>query len=211
MPGFYDRVRELSPQEARSLARYPFDEVEFCRQAGVSELEGEAGRTPYERTGTRPTAEVVGLHSGYGGPGMKTIVPATANFKVAIRLVPEQSADEVEASFRAWVAERAPKYAEVKVTHGGRGGAPLNARRPPAVRILCEAMEERLGQAAAVYQERGQRAEESLGRILGAPVDVLGVGLPDDNYHAPNERLELDQLWQGIVAAGELLLGLRPR
>ena len=208
LPGFYDQVRELTPEEARSLADIPFDEEEFCAQAGVNALEGEAGRTPYERTGTRPTAEVVGLHSGYGGPGMKTIVPASANFKVAIRLVPEQSADQVEASFRAWLAERAPKYAEVKATTVGGVAPLLTPVDHPAVRILSQAMENVWGKQPLFTRSGGSGAEEGLGRILKAPVIFLGIGLPGDNYHAPNERLELNQLWRGIVAAGELLLGL---
>ncbi len=158
LPGFYKRVRELTRQEAQSLAGTPFDELEYCRQAGVKELEGEAGRTPYERTGTRPTAEVVGLHSGYAGPGMKTIVPATANLKVAVRLVPEQLADEVEASFRQWVAERAPKYADIDDHHGGRGSAPSDPRRPPFGPYPVRGDEQRLGQAALVYQERWEWA-----------------------------------------------------
>jgi acetylornithine deacetylase/succinyl-diaminopimelate desuccinylase-like protein len=209
LPGFYKRARELTSQEARSLADTPFDELEYCRQAGVKELEGEAGRTPYERTGTRPTAEVVGLHSGYAGPGMKTIVPATANLKVAVRLVPEQLADEVEASFRQWVAERAPQYADIDITTVGGVAPLLTPVDHPSVRILCEAMKNVWGKQPLFTRSGGSGPEEGLGRILGAPVIFLGVGLPEDNYHAPNERLELDQLWKGIVAAGELLLGLR--
>ena len=209
LPGFYKRVRELTSQEARSLADTPFDELEFCRQAGVKELQGEAGRSPYERTGTRPTAEVVGLHSGYGGPGMKTIVPATANFKVAVRLVPDQLSDEVEGSFRQWVAERAPKYADVEITSVGGVAPLLTPVDSPAVRILCEAMTNVWGKQPLFTRSGGSGPEEALGRILEAPVIFLGVGLPEDNYHAPNERLELDQLWKGIVAAGELVLGLR--
>lgn len=209
LPGFYKRVRELTTQEAQSLASTPFDELEYCRQAGVKELVGEAGRTPYERTGTRPTAEVVGLHSGYAGPGMKTIVPATANLKVAVRLVPEQLADEVEASFRQWVAERAPKYADIEITTVGGVAPLLTPVDHPSVRILCEAMNNVWGKQPLFTRSGGSGPEEALGRILGAPVIFLGVGLPEDNYHAPNERLELDQLWKGIVAAGELLLGLR--
>jgi acetylornithine deacetylase/succinyl-diaminopimelate desuccinylase-like protein len=209
LPGFYKRARELTTQEAQSLASTPFDELEYCRQAGVKELEGEAGRTAYERTGTRPTAEVVGLHSGYAGPGMKTIVPATANLKVAVRLVPEQLADEVEASFRQWVAERAPKYADIEITTVGGVAPLLTPVDHPSVRILCEAMNNVWGKQPLFTRSGGSGPEEGLGRILGAPVIFLGVGLPEDNYHAPNERLELDQLWKGIVAAGELLLGLR--
>ncbi|HTT90706.1 MAG TPA: dipeptidase [Acidimicrobiales bacterium] len=208
LPGFYDRVRELSKREAQSLADTPFDELEFCRQAGVSELEGEAGRSPYERTGTRPTAEVVGLHSGYGGPGMKTIVPATANLKVAIRLVPDQSAEEVEASFRAWLAAQAPKYAQVSATTIGGVAPLLTPVDHPAVRILSQAIENVWGRQPLFTRSGGSGPEEALGRILAAPVLFLGIGLPDDSYHAPNERLELNQLWQGILAAGEFLLGV---
>jgi acetylornithine deacetylase/succinyl-diaminopimelate desuccinylase-like protein len=208
VPGFYDRVRELTPREARSLADTPFDELEFCRQAGVSELEGEAGRSAYERTGTRPTAEVVGLHSGYGGPGMKTIVPATANLKIAIRLVPEQSAPDIEASFRAWLAEHTPGYAEVTTTTIGGVAPLLTPVDHPAVHILSEAIENVWGKEPLFTRSGGSGPEEALCRILNAPVIFLGIGLPDDKYHAPNERLELNQLWQGIVAAGEFLLGL---
>jgi acetylornithine deacetylase/succinyl-diaminopimelate desuccinylase-like protein len=209
VPGFYDRVRELTRAEAQSLADTPFDEIEFCEQAGVKELVGEAGRSPYERTGTRPTAEVVGLHSGYGGPGMKTIVPATANLKIAVRLVPDQSADEVDASFRAWLADHAPKYAEVTVSTVGGVAPLLTPIDHPAVRILGEAIENVWGKQPLFTRSGGSGPEEALGRILEAPVIFLGIGLPDDNYHAPNERLELNQLWRGIVAAGELLLGMR--
>jgi acetylornithine deacetylase/succinyl-diaminopimelate desuccinylase-like protein len=209
LPGFYKQVRELSRQEAQSLADTPFDEIEFCRQAGVKELEGEAGRSPYERTGTRPTAEVVGLHSGYGGPGMKTIVPATANLKVAVRLVPEQSVEDVEASFRQWLAERVPSYAEVNVADVGGVAPLLTPVDHPAVRILCEAMENAWGKEPLFTRSGGSGPEEGLGRILDAPVIFLGVGLPEDNYHAPNECLDLNQLWKGVAAAGELVLGLQ--
>jgi acetylornithine deacetylase/succinyl-diaminopimelate desuccinylase-like protein len=209
LPGFYQRVRELTRQEEQSLANIPFDEMTFCRQAGVQRLEGEAGRSAYERTGTRPTAEVVGLHSGYAGPGMKTIVPATANLKVAVRLVPEQSADEVDASFRQWVAQQAPAYADVNITSIGGVAPLLTPVDHPAVRILSEAMENVWGKKPLFTRSGGSGPEEGLGRILEAPVIFLGVGLPEDNYHAPNERLELNQLWQGVVAAGELILGLQ--
>ncbi len=209
LPGFYKQVRELSRQEAQSLADTPFDEIEFCRQAGVRELEGEAGRSPYERTGTRPTAEVVGLHSGYGGPGMKTIVPATANLKIAVRLVPEQSVEDVEASFRQWLAERVPSYAEVNVADVGGVAPLLTPVDHPAVRILCEAMENVWGKEPLFTRSGGSGPEEGLGRILDAPVIFLGVGLPEDNYHAPNECLDLNQLWKGVAAAGELVLGLQ--
>ncbi len=208
VPGFYDRVRELSDEETRSLGSVPFAEAEFCSQAGVSYLEGEAGRTPYERTGTRPTAEVTGLHAGYGGPGMKTIVPATANIKVAIRLVPDQSPQEIAALFRTWLAAHIPEGVEVTVTPLGGVAPLLTPLDHPAVQTLCGAIERVWGKKPLFTRSGGSGPEEALGRVLGAPVTFLGVALPDDNFHAPNERLELDQLWRGVLAAGELLLDL---
>jgi len=208
LPGFYDRVRELSAQEARSLVEVPFDEANFCRQAGVAFLEGEEGRSPYERTGARPTAEVVGIHSGYGDAGMKTIVPAVANFKVALRLVADQRPEEVATAFRQWVAERAPKGVQVTLTPHG-SVAPLSTSADhPAVRILSGAIERTWGRRPLFTRGGGSGPEESLGRVLAAPVIFLGVALPEDNFHAPNERLDLHQLWRGIIASGELLVGL---
>jgi acetylornithine deacetylase/succinyl-diaminopimelate desuccinylase-like protein len=208
LPGFYGTVREPTPQEVRSLASVPFDEQLYCRQAGVAYLTGEAGRSPWQRTGTRPSAEVVGLHSGYGGPGTKTIVPATANLKVAVRLVPDQIPDDVEAAFRAWVADSVPAGVEVSVTRHG-GVAPfVTATGHPAMRALCKAVQRVWGKEPLFTREGGSGPEEALARVLGAPLLALGVGLPEDNYHAPNERLDLGQLWRGVLAAAELLVEL---
>ena len=208
LPGFYDDVRELSEQEAASLAAIPFDEAEFLGQAGVAYLEGEAGRTPFQRTGARPTAEVVGLHSGYGGPGMKTIVPATANFKVAFRLVPDQRPEQVADAFRQWLSARAPRGVRFEATPCGAVSPLLTPVDHPAVRILCTAIERVWGVPPLFSRGGGSGPEEALARVLGAPLIFLGVALPGDNFHAPNEHLELAQLWRGVLAAGELLVGL---
>jgi acetylornithine deacetylase/succinyl-diaminopimelate desuccinylase-like protein len=208
IPGFYEDVRELTEEEAQSLASVPFDEEDFCRKAGVRYLEGERGRSPYERTGTRPTAEVVGIHSGYGGPGMKTIVPAAANFKVAVRLVPDQDAEKVSQAFQQWAQEEVPAGVDLTVTPHG-GVAPLvTPVDHPTVRILSGAIERVWGKPPLFTRSGGSGPEEALGRVIGAPMIFLGVALPEDNFHAPNERLNLDQLWRGILAAGELLLDL---
>lgn len=208
LPGFYDRVKELSDTEARSLASIPFDEAEFCSQAGVAYLEGEAGRSAYERTGTRPTAEVTGIHSGYGGPGMKTIVPATANIKVALRIVPDQDPDEIAAAFRAWLSGHVPEGVEVTLTPVGAVAPLITPFDHPAVQTVSGAIERVWGKKPLFERSGGSGPEEALGRVLGAPVTFLGVALPNDNFHAPNEHLNLDQLWRGILAAGELLLDL---
>jgi acetylornithine deacetylase/succinyl-diaminopimelate desuccinylase-like protein len=209
VPGFYDQVRELSDEEAQSLASVPFDEQLFCRQAGVSYLEGEHGRSAYERTGTRPTAEVVGIHAGYGGPGIKTIVPAAGNLKVALRLVPDQDPEKIAGAFREWALAQVHTGVEITVTPFGSVSPLLTPVDHPGVRILAQTIERVWGKAPLFTRSGGSGPEEAMARVLEVPLIFLGVALPEDNFHAPNERLDLDQLWLGILAAGELFGDLR--
>jgi acetylornithine deacetylase/succinyl-diaminopimelate desuccinylase-like protein len=204
LPGFYDAVRPLTEAEQASLAAIPFDEEAWMAQAGVSALQGEAGRTTLERIGSRPTAEIVGITGGYGGAGIKTIVPATASVKVALRLVPDQNPDTVAASFEDWVRDRLPPGATAEITREGGVAPAVTPVDHPAVGALCRVLERVWGRAPLFTREGGSGPEEALGRILGAPVLFLGVGLPDDRIHAPNERMVMDQFWRGLVAAGEL-------
>ena len=212
LPGFYDRVRDLSPVEKASMDAQPFDEASFRASAGgVGYIEGEAGYSSLERIGVRPTAEVVGIHSGYGGPGMKTIVPATAGFKVAFRLVPDQRPEDVEPAFRRWLSERVPEPVEVTVTPVGGVAPALTPVDHPAMTALSRAIRAVWGKDPLFTREGGSGPEEALGRVLDAPVLFLGVGLPGDRIHAPNERMVMDQFWKGLLAAGELLLELGGR
>lgn len=209
LPGFYDRVRELSPAEKASLAAQPFDEDAFRASAGgIRYLTGEAGYSPLERIGVRPTAEVVGLHSGYGGPGIKTIVPAEAVIKLAFRLVPDQRPEEVGPALQAWLGEHVPAGIEVTVTPEGGVAPALTPVEHPAMAALSRVIERVWGRPPLYTREGGSGPEEALGRVLAAPVLFLGVGLPGDRIHAPNERMVMDQFWRGLVAAGELLVEL---
>lgn len=204
LPGFYDRVRELPEAERSSFAIVPFDEEDFRHVAGVARLEGEAGATTLERIWSRPTAEVTGITSGYGGDGVKTIVPATASLKVTFRLVPDQRPDEVSAAFERWVHERVGDGVKVSVTPLGVVAPALTPVDHPAVDAAARAIERVWGRPPLFTREGGSGPEEALARILGRPVIYLGVGLPDDRIHAPNERAVLDQLWRGLLAVGEL-------
>ena len=209
LPGFYDKVRDLSDEEQASLDAQPFDEAEFRASAGgVPYLEGEKGHTALEQVGVRPTAEVVGIRGGYAGPGIKTIVPATSGFKVAFRLVPDQDPAQVEPAFRAWLAERVPGGLSIEVTAEGGVAPALTPVDHPSMRALVRTIEKVWGKPPLFTREGGSGPEEALGRILAAPVLFLGVGLPGDRIHAPNERMVMDQFWKGLLAAGELLLGL---
>lgn len=209
LPGFYDRVATLTEVEQRSLDDQPFDEAGFCAAAaGVTALPGEEGYSPLERIGVRPTAEVVGIHSGYGGPGIKTIVPAVAGLKVALRLVPDQRPDEVTAAFSRWLGDHLPVGVEAVVIPEGGVAPALTPVDHPAVGALVRAIRRVWGIDPLFTREGGSGPEEALGRVLGAPVLFLGVGLPDDRIHAPNERMVMEQFWKGLLAAGELLMEL---
>lgn len=212
LPGFYDRVRELSELEKKSLDAQPFDPAGFRAAAGgVPYLEGEAGYSPLEQIGVRPTAELVGLHSGYGGPGIKTIVPATAGFKLAFRLVPDQRPGDVEPALRTWLAERLPGGVEVALTPEGAVAPALTPVDHPAMDALARTVTRVWGREPLFTREGGSGPEEALGRVLAAPVLFLGVGLPGDRIHAPNERMVMGQFWKGLLAAAELLLELGRR
>jgi acetylornithine deacetylase/succinyl-diaminopimelate desuccinylase-like protein len=151
---------------------------------------------------------VVGLHGGYGGPGIKTIVPATAGLKVALRLVPDQDPSEVATAFQTWVAGQVPDGVEVTVTPEGAVSPALTPVDHPAMGALATAIERVWGRRPLWTREGGSGPEEAIGRVLEAPVLFLGVGLPDDRIHAPNERMVMDQFWKGLLAAGELLVEL---
>ncbi|MGZ6886444.1 MAG: dipeptidase [Acidimicrobiia bacterium] len=205
IPGFYDAVEPLTDTVREQIAALPFDEHEFAAHAGGAALAGEAGVSTLERIWIRPTAEINGIVSGYGGEGTKTIVPATATLKVSFRLVPFQDPGAVAAAFDAWVEQRTPPGVTVEVTGVSDGiAAALTPLDHPAVQAAARVIERVWDAPCRFTREGGSGPEEGLGRVLGAPVVFLGVGLPDDQIHAPNERIVLDQLWKGLLAAGEL-------
>lgn len=204
LPGFYDDVRELTPAEAAALAAVPFDEEAWRSEAGIFVLSGEEGRTALERTTTRPTCDVCGMVSGFTGEGIKTIVPAVARAKVSFRLVPDQDPDRVAGSFEDWVRSFLPPGAQCRITRLGAMRAVRSPVDHPYVAALGRAIERVWGRAPLFVHEGGSGPEEPLARVLGAPLLFLGIGLPGDRIHAPNERMVMDQFWRGLLAAGEL-------
>jgi len=204
VPGFYDHVRPLLPAEAVSFAALPFEEGSWAEVAGVRRLEGEDGFSTLERLWARPTCDVTGVTSGYGGEGVKTIVPATSRAKVTFRLVADQEPDAVAAAFEAWAVEQVPPGVELELTREGSVAPALTDVSHPGVGALSRAITRVWGTEPLYTRTGGSGPEEALGRVLDAPVLYLGVGLPDDRIHAPNERVVLDQLWKGLLAAGEL-------
>ena len=201
IPGFYDDVVELTAEERAAIAALPFDEAEFRAAHAVGELVGEAGYTPLERRGARPTLDVNGLWGGFQGHGAKTIIPAHAHAKVSTRLVADQDPEAVFAALRDYVAEIAPPGVRVEVTyiHGGRPS--LTPVDHPATRAAARALAAVFGREPVYIREGGSIPVTSgFDHVLGLPVVLLGFAQPGANAHAPNEWLALDNFERGTRA-----------
>lgn len=210
IPGFYDDIAPLSKLERRQAARYPMSERQLQKLVGVPQLSGERGFTATERRSARPTFEINGLTSGYQGLGSKTIVPSWAGAKITCRLVPNQRPAKIRKVVCDYLRKICPPTVrlEIEAGHGAEAylvpptGAPAQA----ALRALkkafnAEPMLMREGGSIPIVNE--------FKRILGADSLLLGLGLPDDNAHSPNEKFSLDcfakgqamsaRLWQELV------------
>ncbi|MGH9002526.1 MAG: dipeptidase, partial [Acidimicrobiia bacterium] len=170
IPGFYDRVRPLLPAERESFAALPFSDDSWAATAGVRRLEGETGFSTLERLWVRPTCDVTGISSGYGGDGVKTIVPATARLKVTFRLVADQDPDAVGDAFEAWAPTQVPEGVDLEVRREGFVAPALTDVSHPGVAALARAMARVWGAEPLFTRTGGSGPEEALGRVLAAPV-----------------------------------------
>ncbi|MFN2460420.1 MAG: dipeptidase [Candidatus Velthaea sp.] len=197
--GFYDGVRELSPHERAELAQLPFDPAKEAQSLGVPELAGESARLPLERMWMRPTLEINGIYGGYQGPGSKTIVPSFAHAKISARLVPHQDPAAVKAAVTAHIKRMTPRGVRVEIEAHGDVRAVETSRDHPAVAAAARAMELGFGKPPVFIGTGGTIGPvSSFDRILKLPQVLIGVGLPDDAIHAPNERFSLRQFYGGI-------------
>lgn len=210
VPGFYDGVREPEAQERAALARLPFDEAAWCREAGVPEGFGEPGYSTLERCRLRPTVEVNGLWSGFLGEGSKTIVPAQAHAKLTCRLVPDQDPAQVLAAVRADLVRRCPPGVRAEITL--REGSPATLVAPDSayIRAAARALRRVFGVEPAFTRMGGSiGVVPAFTAVLGAPVVLMGFGLPQDHIHSPDESLDLGNYdgGQRAIAAYWLELG----
>ena len=203
VPGFYANVRRLTPRERREVRRLPFDRAEWLASAGSPPREwGEPGFHVLERIWARPTLEVNGIWGGYQGEGAKTIIPSKAGAKISMRLVPDQTPDEIERKFTAYVRKIAPKDVKVTIRHLHGGSAFLCPTDAPEFQATERALERAFGRRPVLIREGGSIPfTATIQAALGVPVILMGFGLPDENSHAPNERLHLDNYQRGILAA----------
>jgi acetylornithine deacetylase/succinyl-diaminopimelate desuccinylase-like protein len=199
VPGFYSGVRALTASERGAFAALPFDAEHEARALGVDALWGESGFTAYERMWRRPTLEINGMYGGYQGPGGKTIVPSFATAKLSARLVPDQDPAQVKAAVVEHLRAVAPSGVRVEIQASGETRAVETARDHPAVAAAARAMERGFGKPPVFIGIGGTIGPvSSFDRILGLPQVLIGVGLPDDAIHAPNEKFDLGQFFGGI-------------
>ena len=199
IPGFYDDVLKLSAYERKQLARLPFKESEFRKFMGVPKLFGEKGFTPVEQRCARPTIEINGMTSGYQGEGSKTIIPSWARAKLTFRLVPNQKPDKIQKIVLKELRKLCPPTVrmEIKSGHGGEPYlvSPTGAQAQAALRALKEAF----GHEPVLMREGGSiPIVNDFKKYLKAETLLLGLALPDDNPHSPNEKFDLDCFEKGM-------------
>lgn len=201
LPGYYDKVRELTQAERADLARTPHSDDEWQAMAGVPQLYGEKGYTTPERVGVRPTLEVNGLSSGFTGDGIKTVLPAKAMAKISMRLVPHQDPAAVELQLKEYLKRAAPPTVTWEVKLMGQAHPMLVERNSPGMRAAAAALAATFGVAPVFTLEGGSVPVVSMVKTqLGVDCVQMGFGLPDDNFHGPNEKLHLPTFYRGIEA-----------
>ena len=205
VPGFYDDVLPLEDNERQAWAQLPFNEKKYRKDFGIPRLAGETGFTTLERTWARPTLEVNGLNSGFTGDGAKTVLPAVSMAKISMRLVPNQDPNKIAELFESFVRKIAPKTVELTFTrmHGGKPW--MASYDHPFMQAAARAIERGFGRQPVFTREGGSiPVVSTFQEELGLPSVLFGVGLPDENAHAPNEKLDLGNFHHGIIAAAYL-------
>jgi len=199
IPGFYDKVAELSAEEREELNKAPFDLEAYKQALDIKEISGEEGYTTLERTGIRPTLDVNGIWGGYTGEGAKTVLPAKAYAKISMRLVPHQDHKEIDELFTRHMETIAPKSVKVKVTSHHGGQPAMVPTDSVAIQAASQAFEESWGKKPVLTREGGSIPIVSLfQQELGLDSVLMGFGLKEDAIHSPNESYGVFNFLKGI-------------
>jgi acetylornithine deacetylase/succinyl-diaminopimelate desuccinylase-like protein len=205
VPGFYDDVIELTDAERAQIAGLPFDEDGWRESTGSPALWGEAGYSTLERIWARPTLDCCGISGGFQGEGAKTIIPARARAKLSCRLVPDQEPDDIARKLAEHLQRIAPAGVRVRVEslHGGRPY--LAPTDHPVFEVAKRAFSRAFGKETVFMREGGSIPfVRTIADATGKPCLLMGFGQPDENAHAPNEWLDLENYHLGIRSAAYL-------
>ncbi|HEV3304876.1 MAG TPA: dipeptidase [Candidatus Sulfotelmatobacter sp.] len=199
IPGFYDNVREWSAKEREYMARTGPKDDEILHDAHVPQAWGEPGFSLYERITIRPALTLNGIRGGYGGAGIKTVIPSRALAKISIRIVPDQKPREIDKLLREYIRRAAPPTVEANLRALAVSHPALVNRNHPALRAAAVAYRRGFGAAPVFLRSGGSVPAASIfQKTLGIPTVLMGFALPDDHVHAPNEKFHLPNFFRGI-------------
>jgi acetylornithine deacetylase/succinyl-diaminopimelate desuccinylase-like protein len=202
IPGFYDKVKEPTADELKAWEALPFDEEEYRKkEVGSNTLTGEKGYSVLYRTWARPTLEVHGMPGGFTAQGAKTVIPARASAKVSMRLVPDMDPDDILKKYTDYVMSLCPKGIQLKIKVHSKGPASVVDTDNKYVRAANKALHEVFNKDTVYIRSGGSIPIVSdFQNELKIPTVMMGMGLPDDNLHAPNEKFHIPNFYRGIEA-----------
>lgn len=205
IPGFYADVKPLTKLERAEMSRLPHKDSEFKKFLGVPELTGESGYTPTERRSARPTFEINGLTSGYQGAGSKTIVPSWASAKITCRLVPNQNPNKIYKLVSAHLKKICPPTVKIEISQGHGGDPYIVDPTSPIAKAGLRALKKAFEREPVLLREGGSiPILNDIKKIIGVDTLLLGLALPDDNAHSPNEKFEIESFTRGMRMAAYL-------
>jgi len=205
VPGFYDKVQNLTVYERKQMKRLPINEAQYRKLVGVPKLFGEVGYTHHEQRSARPTLEINGLTSGYQGEGSKTIIPAWASAKITCRLVPNQDPRQINRLLRKQLKKLCPSTVKLEIEDGHGAEAYHVPPTGPMAQAALEALSEAFGHEPVLLREGGSiPIINEFKKVLGADSLLLGLALPDDNLHSPNEKFDLECFHNGAEMSARL-------
>ncbi len=208
IPGFYDRVKEMSPEEVKMMNGLPYDEQAFLDDLGSRKASGEAGYSALHRRWARPTFEINGIYGGYMKEGSSTIIPSFAGAKVSMRLVPDQRAEEIHRAFEETVRSRLPDTVSFEILDHARCDPYLADVNSPGMKAALKAVGIGFGKQPVFIREGGTLPILPMFKsLLGADSLMVGYAQPNCNAHSPNEFFHVKD-FEGGMRSSTALLGL---
>ena len=199
IPGFYDKVLELSNEERKKMALAPFSLEEYKKALDLSDVHGEDGYTTMERVGIRPTLDVNGIWGGYTEEGSKTVIPSKAYAKISMRLVSNQNWKKISSLFTEYMKKITPKGMQIKINEHHGGQPYLTSTDSKAYSAASQAYFEVFNKEPFAVKDGGSiPIIAQFEKELGVKTILMGFGLDSDAIHSPNEHFGLSNFYNGI-------------
>lgn len=206
IPGFYDKVKDLTPEEREEYKKLPFDEQAYKKALDINAVHGEKGYSTLERATARPTLDVNGIWGGYQGEGAKTVLPSKGSAKISMRLVPNQEPKEIEKLFADYFKSLAPETVSVKVTAHHGGHPSVTDLSFYGLQAAAKAFNDIFGKEPLFAREGGSiPIVADFKRVLGVESILMGFGLNSDAIHSPNEKFSIQDFYRGIKTSARFM------